>query len=393
MLSPQSISAESGDLKTYYEFLSVQKDLNSEHESATISQIRRRWPSDRYMQNFRHDIDQQDLTQREKAIFNINNFFTEDPSRIDDVMCILLCFNDVDEKVCDSLTTIGNALPIDQTVSKSMLLIFQSQEVVHDVEYKKFSSIFCSVIRIVDEDGDDLFEGFDKEYSHFDPPKHVSKHTEFKRVFDALMSLSCANFGELVLKQAIIEYIMMPPMLQKLDLDLLSILDTTATLRSINIEIAKDEKVHGSTFASWAVNLSKVYPSTITFLEQLEKIVRFLAAQPLLKDVSHKILEHFTKYKEYFKTGVVCFETTDALLALMYPALYSSNSSVQIQALGQGSYNSVKKDSSFKIVPSNQVKQSDQEASTSKTCKRPRTVVKRKAPLDSKNSPYNLFQK
>lgn len=164
-----------------------------------------------------------------------------DPKSVKHAFTILFIFNTVDEEVCKNLnqvrSIIGSSCMVDfhQTTA-----VFESQEIVHDIEYKKMFFVMEEALKLVN-----IKKGV-RNYESLESYKNKKLIARYEEIINFDVG---ASFSDWLFKQACLEFVILPNLLTKVDTCLTG-LSCMAHFKSINLEIATDEKIHGCFFAS-----------------------------------------------------------------------------------------------------------------------------------------------
>lgn len=154
---------------------------------------------------------------------------------------ILFIFNTIDEEVCKNLEQvrdiIGSSCMVDfhQTTA-----VFESQEIVHNIEYKKMFFVMEEALKLAN-----IKRGV-RDYENLESYKNKKLLAHYENIIKFNVEDS---FSDWLFKEACLEFIILPNLLTKIDTCLTG-LSCMAHFKSINLEIATDEKIHGCFFAS-----------------------------------------------------------------------------------------------------------------------------------------------
>lgn len=309
--------------------------------AAMQAQIKRSWFADNILGEYYNDIQWKEYEERQTFLEKFESYEEQlGEQDLVAMMNILRVFNTIDVVVADDLLIqISNVLPTWMSTLKAAISTFQAQEHVHAHEYEKMFNVFASKYPLELQDDrletdpqmeGDLF-GFHK--------------VEATPLFDAIAKLyqhDCSNPLQLAIRQTVIEFVLLPIMLTRLDAVFkLAPHATGQTFAITNREIAVDEKVHGSTFAFLSNVLRRVYEIDEEWLEQLYSQVRTCIHETVfgferLEKIGNQLLD---KYNQVFRRDDVKLQDFDTMLSGALHGLYGDHNIIAIQSTGRGLYN------------------------------------------------------
>jgi len=235
---------DGGELISDQILLKIQRGIFGECISSMDKQKAHMWPANNIYNIVEYKQSTDDNSLMQHLIDELARQIESgkwDPKSVKHAFTILFIFNTVDEEVCKNLnqvrSIIGSSCMVDfhQTTA-----VFESQEIVHDVEYKKMFFVMEEALKLVN-----IKKGV-RNYMSLESYKNKKLIARYEEIIKFDVG---ASFSDWLFKQACLEFVILPNLLTKVDTCLTG-LSCMAHFKSINLEIATDEKIHGCFFAS-----------------------------------------------------------------------------------------------------------------------------------------------
>jgi ribonucleotide reductase beta subunit family protein with ferritin-like domain len=316
----------------------------SDIEAAYSAQLDRLWNADNMFSSYFNDIIMNQYNERKIFLEKFNRYEDQmDEMQLSAMMNILRVFDMIDVVVADDLLNqISSIMPTWCSMIKLTISIFQAQEHVHAHAYEIMFKILSSKYPIQLSNGGGIIT--DPQLVKINKDIFTYKPIPATLLYDKVATLyqfPCSNALELVIRQVMIEYIVLPVMLSRLDAVFnRAPLATGATFKVTNLEIAKDEKIHGSFFALLSAMLLNLFTLNEEWLKQLHTCTLSVIKETtfgimILEELGHKLLN---QYDKIFRTPDASLKDFDNLLATTFHGLYSHTNTIAIQSTGKGLY-------------------------------------------------------